>query len=256
MPITWYWQKRAASYMSNKTPSYARLRQYFHVSGYFMTTIFKLFFFICIFSSCDKTYKIYSDSITSSEAIKDGFHLSQIAVAYFENDGRPSKYSTTLTIFCGPNSMLSGFSADSVYNHTEKQLRAKAWKTMDSIMKMNGNRIGGEGHENGIDLYFSGERTRDSIERIHFPFVAQKTVYFDKANECYKWVFCMKQGDLENAFDYSKGLFDKIPIQFKTDQWYMLDFSNASNIIDKVFFYIDKNHKIHQHNYYRVLMGV
>ena len=66
----------------------------------------------------------------------------------------------------------------------------------------------------------------------------------------------MKQGDFENAFDYSKGVFDKIPVQFKVDQWYMLDFSNASNIIDKVFFYIDKNKKIHQYNYYKVLWGV
>ena len=222
-----------------------------------MTTTFKLLFLFCVFSSCDnKTYKLYSDKITSSDVIKDGFHLSQIEVASFENDGRPSKYSTGLTIFCGPNPMLSGFSADSVYNDTEKQLRADAWKTMDSIMKLNGNSIGGQGHKNGIDLYFSCERTRDSIEKIHFPFVAQKTVYFDKSNEYYKWVFCMKQGDFENAFDYSKGMFDKIPVQFKVDQWYMLDFSNASNIIDKVFFYIDKNQKIHQYNYYKVLMGV
>jgi hypothetical protein len=33
MPITSYWQKRAASYLWNKTPSYARLRQYFSVVG-------------------------------------------------------------------------------------------------------------------------------------------------------------------------------------------------------------------------------
>jgi hypothetical protein len=152
--------------------------------------------------------------------------------------------------------MLSGFSADSVYSNTEKQLRADTWKTMDSIMELNGNTIGGQGHENGIDLYFSSERTRDSIEKIHFPFVAQKTIYFDKANDYYKWVFCMKQGDFENAFDYSKGVFDKIPVQFKVDQWYMLDFSNASNIINKMFFYIDKNQKIHQYNYYKVSFGV
>lgn len=152
--------------------------------------------------------------------------------------------------------MFSGFSADRVYNETEKQLRADTWKTMDSIMKINDNINGGQGHENGIDLYFSSEGTRDSIEKLHFPFVAQKTVYFDQANEYYKWVFCMKQGDFENAFDYSKGMFDKIPVQFKVDQWYMLDFSNASNIIDKVFFYIDKNQKIHQYNYYKVLTGV
>ncbi len=152
--------------------------------------------------------------------------------------------------------MLSGFSADSVYNDTEDQLRADGWKTMDSIMKINGNTIGGQGHENGIDLYFSAERTRDSIEKIHFPFVAQKTVYFDKGNEYYKWVFCMKQGDFENAFDYSRGVFDKIPIKLKVEQWYMLDFSNASNIIDKVFFYIDKKKKVHQYDYYKTLIGV
>ncbi len=221
-----------------------------------MMRTFKLFFLLFIFSSCDKTYKLYSDRITSNDAIKDGFHLSQIAVASFEKDGRPSKYSAGLTIFFGPNPMFSGFSADRVYNETEKQLRADTWKTMDSIMKINDNINGGQGHENGIDLYFSSEGTRDSIEKLHFPFVAQKTVYFDQANEYYKWVFCMKQGDFENAFDYSKGMFDKIPVQFKVDQWYMLDFSNASNIIDKVFFYIDKNQKIHQYNYYKVLTGV
>ena len=196
------------------------------------------------------------DKIKSSDLIKDGFHLSEIAVASFENGGRPSEYSSSLTIFCGLNPTLSGFSEDSVYNDIEKQLRADAWKTMDSIAKINGNRIGGAGHENGIDLYFSSERTRDSIENLHFPFVAQKTVYFDKANEYYKWVFCMKQGDVENAFDYSKGVFDKIPIQFEVDQWYMFDFSDASNVIDKVFFYIDKEQKFHQFNYYKVLFGV
>ena len=222
-----------------------------------MTTTFKLFFLLFIFSSCgNRTYKLYSDRVTSNDEIKDGFHLSQIAVTSFEKDGRPLEYATGLTIFCGPNPMLSGFSADSVYNDVEKKLRADAWKTMDSIAKINDNKIGGQGHENGIDLYFSSERTRDSIEKHRFPFVAQKTVYFDRSNEFYKWVFCMKQGDFENAFDYSKGLFDKIPIKFNVDQWYMLDFSNASNIIDKVFFYIDKNQKIHQYNYYKVLMGV
>ena len=33
LQLTWYWQKRAASYMWNKTLSYARLRQYYHVLG-------------------------------------------------------------------------------------------------------------------------------------------------------------------------------------------------------------------------------
>ena len=28
----WYWQTRAAGYMWNRIPRYARLRQYFHVS--------------------------------------------------------------------------------------------------------------------------------------------------------------------------------------------------------------------------------
>ena len=121
-----------------------------------MTTTFKLFFLLFIFSSCDKTYKLYSDRISSSDAIKDSFHLSEIAVASFENDGRPSKYSSGLTIFCGPNAMLSGFSADSVHNDTEKKLRADAWKTMDSIMKINGNTIGGQGHETSYGLSLSG----------------------------------------------------------------------------------------------------
>ncbi len=232
------------------------LRQCLDVSGYFMTTNIKLFFLIFIFSSCDKTYKLYSDRISSSDTIKDGFHLSKIAVTSFEKDGKPSEYSTSITIFCGPNPMLSGFSADLIYSDNEKKILSDAWKTMDSIAKINDNRIGGQGHEKGIDLYFSSERTRDSIEKLHFPFAAQKTVYFDKPNEYYKWVFCMKQGDFENAFDYSKGVFDKIPIQLEVDQWYMLDFSNASNIIDKVFFYIDKKQKIHQYNYYKVLIGV
>jgi hypothetical protein len=221
-----------------------------------MRTTFKLLFLLSIFSSCDKTYKLYSDRITSNDQIKNGFHLSQIAVTSFENDGTPSKYSTRLTIFCGPNPILSGFSEDRFYNETEKQLRADSWKTMDSIMKINDNTIGGPGHENGIGLYFSSEHTRDSIEKLHFPFVAQKTVYFNKVNEYYKWVFCMKQGDFENAFDYTKGIFNKIPVQFKVDQWYVLDFSNASNIIDKVFFFIDNNQKIHQYNNYKVLIGV
>jgi hypothetical protein len=221
-----------------------------------MTTTFKIFLLLSIFSSWDKTYKLYPDRITSNYEIKDGFHLSQIAVVALEKDGRPSRYSTEFTIFCGPNPMLSGFSADSVYSDIEKQMRAEARKIMDSIAKINNNRIGGQGHENGIDLYFSSERKLDSLEKLHFPFVAQKTVYFNKANDYYKWVFCMNKGDFENAFDYSKGVFEKIPIEFKVDQWYMLNFSNASNIIDKVFFYIDKKQKIHQHNYYKVMMGV
>jgi hypothetical protein len=33
LPTTWYWQKRAASYMWNKKAIYARLRQYFSVVG-------------------------------------------------------------------------------------------------------------------------------------------------------------------------------------------------------------------------------
>lgn len=45
---------------------------------------------------------------------------------------------------------------------------------MDSIAKINDNKIGDQGYERGIELYFSSEKTRDSIENCIFHLLPKK----------------------------------------------------------------------------------
>ena len=226
------------------------------LSGYFMTTLLKILFLLLILQSCDKRYKVNIDNISGSEAIKNGFHLSEITVNTFEKDGSPSDYSITSKFFCGPIKYFSGYYADSVYNETEKNLIAEARIAVDSIFKMNGDQIGGEGHNKGFYHYVRSQKLIDSLENLHFPFVAKKTIDFNKKSNNYKWIKCITQGDFEYAFDYTQGVFDTLPVQPKENQWYFINFSNSSNTIDEVFFKIDDRGKIHQYSYYKIKWGV
>lgn len=88
----------------------------------FMPTPLKLLLLLFIFSSCDKTYKVYTDRAKGSEPIKDGFHLNKIIVTSIKKNGRPSDYSITQTLYCGPNHYFSRYYYDKVYSTTEKKL--------------------------------------------------------------------------------------------------------------------------------------
>ncbi|MDY7396132.1 hypothetical protein UMM65_12850 [Aureibaculum sp. 2210JD6-5] len=87
-------------------------------------------------------------------------------------------------------------------------------------------------------------------------FKAQKIIKFFEISKNYKWVFT-KKGSTDLKFhDYSNDAYDKLPMELKKNQWYLLNFSNASNIVDKVFFMIKEDGKIEQYDYYKVIFGV
>ena len=123
-------------------------------------------------------------------------------------------------------------------------------------MTLNGNSLGGEGHNKRIMEYIESQNTIDRIVNKKFPFKAQTKINFFENSENYKWVFTIEKIENIKFYDYSRNIFDKLPIELKNNQWYLLNFSNASNIIDKVFFRIKENGEIEQHDYYKVIMGV
>ena len=90
------------------------------------------------------------------------------------------------------------------------------------------------------------------------PFKAQRKIMFFENSDNYKWAFT-KEGFADIKIpDYSnsKMAYDTLPMELKSNQWYLLNFSNASNIIDKVFFRIRENGEIEQYDYYKVKWGV
>jgi len=89
-----------------------------------------------------------------------------------------------------------------------------------------------------------------------YQFKAQRKIMFFEKSENYKWVFTKLGVAGLNQNDYSREVFDKLPIKLKSNQWYLLNFSNASNIIDKVFFLIKENGEIEQYEYYKSIIGV
>jgi hypothetical protein len=217
-----------------------------------------LFFIILItlLGCSGPAYQITKDGINRNRPIKDGFDLIEIYVTEFNEEGRPTKYTDGISVFCGPTQGFSGHLGENVYDQTEKNLISVNRKKMDTIMALNGNSLGGEGHDIRIMEYIDSKNLIDSIVNVNFPFEAQKKIRFFEKNQNYKWVFT-KDGVADLKFyDYSKNVFDKLPIELKKDQWYLLNFSNASNIIDKVFFRIKENGEIEQYEYYKSIIGV
>ncbi|MEO1033368.1 MAG: hypothetical protein AAFX55_18410 [Bacteroidota bacterium] len=212
--------------------------------------------FLILLGCSDPSYQITKEGITRSEPIQDGFDLIEISVTEFSEEGRPLKYTDGKSVFCGPTKRFSGHLGERVYNQKEKRLISVNRKKMDTIMALNGNTLGGEGHNKRIMEYIHSKNLIDSIINDNFPFKAQRKIRFFEKSENYKWVFT-KEGVADLKFyDYSKSVFEKLPMQLEKGQWYMLNFSNASNIIDKVFFRIKKNGDIEQFDYYKVILGV
>ncbi|MBS3993082.1 MAG: hypothetical protein KGZ87_05140 [Bacteroidetes bacterium] len=215
-----------------------------------------LIIFLILLGCSNPEYRITKDGIKRDRPIKDGFDLIEIFVTEFNEEGKPTKYTDGISVFCGPTKGFSGHLGENVYNQTEKSLISKNRKKMDTIMALNGNSLGGEGHDKRIMEYIDSENLIDSIINENFPFEAQRKIRFFEKSENYKWVFT-KDGVADLKFyDYSKSVFDTLPMDLKKNQWYLLNFSNASNIIDKVFFRIKENGEIEQFDYYKVIMGV
>lgn len=217
-------------------------------------TYFSIFLILC--SCSEPSYQITLDGINRDKPIQDGFHLTEIYVTEFNEEGRPTKYTDGISVFCGPAKGFSVHLGEKEYNQKEKILISENSKRMDTIMTLNGNSLGGEGHDKRIMEYIDSKNLIDSIVNANFPFKAQRKIKFFEKSENYKWIFT-KEGVADRKFyDYSKNLFDKLPIDLKKNQWYLLNFSNASNLVDKVFFRIKENGEIEQFDYYRVIMGV
>jgi len=214
-----------------------------------MTRLFSLLIFLLL-CSCATRYSIDHDKIEGNKAFREGFYVSEIIVESSNADGRPDKYSIISTVSCQPLNQLSGFYYDDVYNPSEKEILINAHKTVDSIFKLNGNIIGGSGHDKGIDLYISAMNKQDSLKKLHLKFKPQKKIFFKKPNSYYKWIYCIKQGNLENAYDYSKGVHNELPVLLENRHWYLFNFTNAANLINKIFCYVDDKGKINQYKYY------
>ena len=219
----------------------------------------RILYFIIFLILCgcnDPSYEISQDGIKRDKPIQDGFDLIEIFVTEFNEEGRPIEYTDAESVFCGPTKGFSGYLGENVYNQNEKNLISENCKKMDTIMTLNGNSLGGEGHDKRIMEYIDNQNIIDSIVNENFPFKAQRKIKFFKKSENYKWVYTTEKLENLKFYDYSRNVFDKLPIDLKKNQWYLLNFSNASNIIDKVFFKIKESGEIEQYDYYKVIMGV
>src|SRR5690606_11014279 len=105
----------------------------------FLTILFLL-------ASCDPSYKIKEEKISSSERIKNAFTISEIDVYEFNDEGRPLNYSDSVIIACAPIDIFSVYLSEKSFTQKEKQIYGINKKIMDSIMTLNDNSIGGEGH--------------------------------------------------------------------------------------------------------------
>ncbi len=212
---------------------------------------------LLILSGCsDPSYEITQYGIKRDKPIQDGFDLIEIFVTEFNEEGRPLKYSDGQSVFCSPTKGFSGYLGENIYTRKEKELISINHKKMDTIMTLNGNRLGGEGHSKRIMEYIDSQNTIDSIVNENFPFKAQRKIMFFEKSENYKWVYTTEKVENLKFYDYSRKVFDKLPMELEKNQWYLLNFSNASNIIDKVFFLIKENGEIEQYDYYKVIFGV
>lgn len=204
----------------------------------------------------EPSYKINENGLTRNRPITEGFHLTEIDVSDFNDEDRPSKYEKGKSVFCGPINRFSGYLGGIKYSQKEKDLIFYNRQKMDTIMTLNNNKLGGEGHSKRINEWIDSQNTIDSIVNKVFPFEAQQEILFFQSNKNYKWVHTTKKGEARNLYDYSRKVLDTLPINIKTNQWYLLNFSNASNIIDKVFFKIKSDGEIQQYEHYQTIIGV
>lgn len=212
----------------------------------------KFLVILLILASCDPSYEIKEEKISSSEKIGNGFNISEINVDKFNEEGRPIKYKERAIVACAPINTFSVHLSKKYYSSDEKKIYAKNKKIMDSIMKLNGNTIGGEGHDEGIDQWITSSNIIDALEEKHFPFKPEKNIYFKKSNPSYKWIFTKENG----FYDYDRKVHDTLPINFKMEQWYMINFSNQSHLTNKLFFKKTKTGFEEYHYYYQPLFGV
>ena len=215
------------------------------------TTI--LIFLVLIITSCDPSYKIDKDKISSSRKFEHGFYLNELEVTKFNENGRPIEYKITKTVVCSP---INRFSAHlSKYRYSKEELKTveRNRGIMDSIMELNGNSLGGEGHNIGINEYFESEKIIENLEQKYFPFKPKKKIYFKELNENYRWVHTNEY----KMFDYDRGVHETLPIELKVERWYQFNFSNTSHTTNKLYFKFSRNGAIEEyHQYHQPLFGV
>jgi len=212
--------------------------------------------FLIVWGCDNPAYEVTKDEIKSDKPIKDGFDLIEIFVTEFNEEGMPIEYTEGVSVFCGPTKNFSEYLGKNVYNSNEKKLILENQKMMDTIITLNGNSLGGEGHDKMIMEFIDSQNLINSIANENFPFKAQRKIMFYEKSENYKWVYTIEKLEGLKFYDYSRDVFDKLPMDLKKGQWYLLNFSNASNIIDKVFFKIKERGGIEKYDYYKVIFGV
>jgi len=215
--------------------------------------------FIAFFFGCkDPSSNITKDGITRDIPITEGFYLSEITVSDFDETGMPLQFheEETASVFCGPTNSFAGYLGKTAYNSVDKSLVLFHQKRMDTIMKLNNNRLGGAPNNKRSSEWVDSQKAIDSIRDKYFPFQPQQKIDFYSKDKNYKWIYTTKGLNNMKFYDYSKKLFDTLPFKLKTDQWYLLNFSNAHNTIDEVFFKIHEDGNVKQFAYYKVVGGV
>ncbi|KKL98886.1 hypothetical protein LCGC14_1819910 [marine sediment metagenome] len=81
-------------------------------------TYFSIFLILC--SCSEPSYQITLDGINRDKPIQDGFHLTEIYVTEFNEEGRPTKYTDGISVFCGPAKGFSVHLGEKEYNQKEK----------------------------------------------------------------------------------------------------------------------------------------
>jgi hypothetical protein len=208
-----------------------------------------IFTLLFLLSSCDDKCEIFLDRVESNKPLDHGFIIYKISVSEKTEKGIPSKYEVISGISCDPIKNFAVNLKSDRYSDNERSIIEQCRKSNDSIVNLNNGVIKMSGDGIAIDEYKRNQAIIDSLYKLRFPFTPQKTIYFNTKSDNYVWTYCNTNG-LSCWYDYERGQHETLPEEFLRDQWYVIDFSNVSNIKDKLFFKINKDETIEQHYYF------
>lgn len=191
--------------------------------------------------------EIRDECLKCNYSIEESFDIMEIDVYNYNSEGMPKDYKEKFRYRCTPYSNLSHCLGDSVYNDQERKILRQCKETKDTIMKLNGNSIGGAHHSKRIHEYIQCSNTIDSISQVNFPFKPEKRIYFKKKNRNYKYGLTKKSDVWDHIqFIECQTLSDTLTFTFLPNKWYLIDFSNQAHYIDRLFFKFKEDGDIEQ----------
>lgn len=192
--------------------------------------------------------EIQEECLKCNYSIEESFDIMEIDVYKYNSEGIPKDYQEKFRYRCTPYSNLSQCFGDSVYNDQERKILRQCKEIQDTIMKLNGNTIGGPHHSKRIHEYIQCSNTMDSISQINFPFEPEKRIYFKKSNKNYKYGLT-KESDVWNQVQFieCQTISDTLTFTFLPHIWYLIDFSNQAHYIDRLFFRFKEDGEVEQY---------